>query len=144
MKSTYFDERQIQLRGQIFLHGYVLALTLILLNAFLQDNGIVWADPFYQNLLIFVASITLVSIEFIVRGVYFGQRKTPWPQIYLFGALSLVLTFFCLNDLIQGAALVENTGLSDRGAVLVFDAMFIATALVALIHTVRERRKNKD
>ncbi|MDR0381236.1 MAG: hypothetical protein LBH86_04510 [Oscillospiraceae bacterium] len=143
MNANCFDERQLQARGQIFFHGFASALALILCNAFLQESGVVWASPFNQNLLIGMLAVTVVSIESLVRGVYFGRQKTPWRQIGLFGVASVVLTGICLRNLLQGAALVENSALSAKGAALVFDGMFLATTLVALAQVMTERRKNR-
>ncbi|MDR1131773.1 MAG: hypothetical protein LBL15_05090 [Oscillospiraceae bacterium] len=142
MNKNQFDERQLKIRGQVFFHGLISALALVLFNAFLQDDGMIWASPFYQNLLIFMAVVTVVSIDAILRGVYFGQRKRPWLQIGFFGILSVVLTGFCLRDLLQGAALTENAGLTGKGASLVFDSMFVAITLIGAIKALAEKHKN--
>jgi hypothetical protein len=144
MKTRRFDERQRQIRGEAFFHGFIAALALIMLNGFLQDGGIVWAGPLDQSLLISMAAVMAVTIELLLRGAYFGQQKGLWLQIGLFGAVSVLLTYSCLRDLMRGAALVENSRLSGRGVTLIFDGMFVAMMLVGLIKAAAERRKNRE
>jgi hypothetical protein len=144
MNKKPFDERQLTIRGKVFSHGLIVALALVLFNAFLQGSKVVWANSFDQNLLIFMAIITFVSIESILRDVYFWQLKTPWPQIALFGIVSIVLTAFCLRDILRGATFIENSGLTETGSHLVFDTMFIATALIGVIKVLSERRSSDE
>jgi hypothetical protein len=142
--NKQFDERQVQVRGQVFFHGFLVAMALLLLNAALQGSGIVWASPFNQNILIFVAIVTVVSIESILRSVYFGQHKRPWVIIGLFGSISVMLALSCVADLARGAAFIDGSGLSGKGSFLVFAMMFIAIDVAACIKTIKERRKDKE
>jgi hypothetical protein len=144
MKTNHFDERQIQIRGQVFCHGFVAALALILFNSFLQDNGILWAEPFAQNLIIAMAAITVVSIEFIMRGVYFGLQKKPLVQMVVFGILSVILAGFTVKNLAQGVAFAENHALTENGATLVVGGMFIAITLIALMRVLIERKRTRE
>ena len=39
-----FDERQLKIRGAVYLHTLIVMALLILANAFLRMNGVIWAD----------------------------------------------------------------------------------------------------
>jgi len=75
--AKQFDERQLRIRGQIFFHGFLVALALLLINAFLQDNAIVWANAFDQNIMIIMVTVMTVSIEAILRGAFFWTAPKP-------------------------------------------------------------------
>ena len=62
IEKKKFDERQLQIRGDIFKHGFLAAGTLMLFNAFLQGEGIEWANGFQQNILMLIFIVTVVSI----------------------------------------------------------------------------------
>ena len=94
MKTEQFDERQTQIRGNVFFRGLLFAMGLVLINAFLQDNGVIWASGFYQNILVFLATTMFVSIEAILRGVFFRHRQTHWPMIGLYGVGGIVIIVY--------------------------------------------------
>jgi hypothetical protein len=142
MNKKQYDERQLQVRGQVFFHGFFVAVVLLLLNAFLQSNDIVWASPFNQNILIVAALVAVVSIELILRGAYFGQHKRPWVLIGLFGILSVLLAVSLIIDFVQGEAFIDGAGLSEHCATAVFAAVFITITITATLKTVVERRKD--
>jgi hypothetical protein len=143
MNTKQYDERQVQVRGQVFFHGFIVALALLMLNAFLQGLEIVWASPFNQNILICLVMITVASIELIIRGAYFGRQKSHWVFICLFGVTSIALAVSCLISFAQGADLITSSGLSQKGAYLIWSVMFIAIAVAAAVKTGIEWRKDK-
>lgn len=144
MKTNQFDERQLQIRGQVFAHGMYVALALLLINALLQGCDIAWASGFHQNILMFIAAVTVVSVEAIVRGAYFAGKAPARMIIGIFGVISLVLLFGSLRHIAQGAALTENGGLTDSGFSLVYLVMPISITAAGAAKGVMEKRKNGE
>lgn len=64
------DERQLLQRGDVFQHGLVLFFILVMANAFLKQEGIIWAEGMWENLLIIWAVIALCLGEFAVKEIY--------------------------------------------------------------------------
>lgn len=141
MKSKYFDERQLQIRGEIFFHGLVTAIALLLVNAFLLGNNIVWASGFHQNILIIMLTGTVVIIEAIFRDAFFGMGQMRWPIIGAFGVISLVLLFFCVSRIIQGAALIENGELTVNGYLSFYTTMPVSITVAGIIMEINEKKK---
>jgi len=144
MKTEQFDERQTQIRGNVFFRGLLFAMGLVLINAFLQDNGVIWASGFYQNILVFLATTMFVSIEAILRGVFFRHRQTHWPMIGLYGVGGIVIIVYELVKFSQGAVLIENGGLSTKGATFVAGLMFAIAAIVGVSKELSEKRRKSE
>jgi hypothetical protein len=71
MKGKEFDERQLLIRGKVFFHGFMALTILLLINAWLQSFGILWASGFQQHVVILMIAVTVTSVEAILRGAYF-------------------------------------------------------------------------
>jgi len=139
-----FDERQLQIRGQIFFHGLLVILALVLINGFLQDNMIAWANGFDQSLLIIIATVMLVSIEAILRGAFFGQRQTHWPMIGVYGVCAAIIIIFYAVRFLQGAVFVQNGGLSNYGANFTTGLMLAIATIIGVCNELSDRREKSE
>lgn len=139
-----FDERQLQIRKNIFKHGFLVAIGALLLNAFLNSMNIVWASTFDQNIIIFFLIITVVSIEFHVNDVYFGKGVSRVPIISLFGFLGIILVVLSGTHFAQGATFIVNGGLTDEGARFICSAMLLSNALCGIVQYLRNNRTEKQ
>ena len=142
--KTDFDERQMQIRGQVFFHGFILALVLLLINAVLQSNGVVWASGFHQNVILMVLISTVAALEAIIRGVYFGNGKTRWTILGTFGLLSIFLWVLNIQHIIQGSSVFEDRALTSNGFSVALAIMFSLTTVVGLIVEIRDKRKDSE
>ena len=43
------DERQLLQRGNVFQHTLILLVVLLIANAFLKEEGIVWAEGMWKT-----------------------------------------------------------------------------------------------
>jgi hypothetical protein len=141
--NNLLDERQIQVRAKIFLRDFILLSGLLLLNGFLQEKGFVWATPFWQSLILVLAVVAATSVEFILRGVYFGQApaKPAWILSCLGAEAALLLSL--LVDLSAGEVLVEGATLTINGVKLVVLLLLSPITLTAIVKTTIERRKER-
>lgn len=64
------DERQLLQRGDVYKHGIILFFVLLLVNAFLKEQGITWAEGMWENILIIWAVIALCLGEFAIKDIY--------------------------------------------------------------------------
>ena len=144
MKTKQFDERQMQIRGKIFFRGFITAVALLLINAFLQSYDVVWASGFHQNILILMVAVTVVSVESILRGAYFDSEQRHRIVIVIFGILSLVLLFFSMRHMINGDAFIDNNILTDNGFSLAFAIMTVTITIVGIIKGFIERQQNDE
>jgi hypothetical protein len=138
-----FDERQLQIRKNIFKHGFLVAIGALLLNAFLNDRGIVWASGFHQNIFILVLIITTVSVEFHIRNVYFGRGIPRVPILGILGICVVVLAILSGIHFVEGAAFITNGSLTDEGTSVILCAMFSVDISCGIIQSLRNNRTEK-
>jgi len=144
MISRDFDERQLQIRGEIFFHGLITALALLLINALLLGNNIVWATGFQQNIVIIVLIGMVVIIKAILRDAFFGMGQMRWPIIGTFGVVSLVLLAWGVGSVVYGNALFSEGMLTDTGFLLASAIMPVSVTIAGLAKEIVESRNNKD
>jgi hypothetical protein len=140
LEKEKFDERQLQIRGDIFKHGFLIAGALMLLNAFLQGEGIEWANGFQRNVLMFILASTVVSIEFHLRGVYFGKGGRRKAFIAIFGFCSVFLLVLSVIHYVQGEKFVADYRLTDNGFSIVCGIVFLLNTICAIVQLFREKQ----
>jgi hypothetical protein len=143
MKKEPFDERQLQIRKNIFKHGFFVAIGALLLNAFLNDIGIVWANALHQNILILVMIITVVSVEFHAHNVYFERNIPRAPMLGAIGGCALILAVFSGIHFAYGATFIANGSLTDEGAMVIYCVMFLVNTSYGIIQSLRSNRDEK-
>jgi len=112
----------------------------------LQDAGIVWASGHFQNWAIMLLVVTVVAVESIFRGAYFGKSVLRWcvMWVYVVGLLA-ILTYFVVF-ILRGAlpVMVEDAALTDSGffiIIAVHMALMFATGIIAEIRDSRANSK---
>ena len=140
--KTDFDERQLQIRGKVFFHGFITTIILLLINAFLHSSDIVWASGFHQNVILMVIITTIVTLEAIIRGVYFGNGKTRWIVLGVFGSLSLLLLILTIQHILHGTTIIEDAALTSNGFSLALAVMFTLTTVVGIVVELKEKRRD--
>ena len=140
--KTDFDERQLQIRGKVFFHGFITTIILLLINAFLHSSDIVWASGFHQNVILMVIITTIVTLEAIIRGVYFGNGKTRWIVLGVFGSLSLLLLILNIQYILRGTTIIEDAALTSNGFSLALAVMFTLTTVVGIVVELKEKRRD--
>ena len=140
MERNQFDERQLQIRGNIFKHGFLAAIAALLINAFLQGEGIVWARPFDQNILIIVLILTVFSAESHIHGVFFGKSKQRVMVITLLGSCALILTVISGIHFVGGARFAVDGGLTSEGVFMVHGMLFLLNTVCSVIQLIKEKK----
>jgi len=139
-----FDERQLKIRGGIFFRGLMITFALLLTNALLQANDIVWASGFHQNIIIGMSVSNYILVEAILRDAFFGMGQMRWPIIGTFGVISLVFIFVVASSFIRGNMLVYDGMLNDYGFVLIAAILPVSVTIAGLVKEVAEKCSNKD
>lgn len=134
------DERQLLQRGDVFQHGILLFFALVMANAFLKEEGVIWADGMWENLLIIWAVIALCLGEYAVKEIYpIGGGMTVIYVIEgLCGAFLLVMG---IAEGIMGDALVMGHTLTRTGAQVIQGALMVLLLLVFCGKKVYNHRK---
>ncbi|MCL2077442.1 MAG: hypothetical protein FWH08_03435 [Oscillospiraceae bacterium] len=140
-----YDERQLQVRGDIFKHGFLATMCFLLMNGVLNSNGFVWAGALEQNILIIMLASTIISVESILRGAYFGRTHKPWHVVIAFGGLIFSQLFFLFSHLKDGETFTENNMLTRLGfttGILIFVGIIAVTGVIKLIYNKKQEKEN--
>ena len=136
------DERQLLQRGDVFQHGIIVFFFLLLVNAFLKEEGIVWAEGMWENLLIIWVVIALCLGEYAVKEIY----PTGGGMSVIYIIEGLCGAFLFVMGIIEAATgeepiFVEPHVLSRTGAQIIQGFLMIALLLVFCGKKVYNRRK---
>lgn len=148
MKSKLFgcrnelDERQLLQRGDVFQHGIILFFALLMVNAFLKEEGIVWAEGMWENLLIIWAVIVLCLGEYAIKEIYpIGGGMTV--TYVLEGACGAFLFIMGVMEVSMGwePLALEGGALSRTGAQIIQGFLMVLLLLVFCGKKVYNHRK---
>ena len=142
--NNIFDERQLQIRGEVFFHGLLTVFALLLINAFLQGFDIVWASGFHQNIIIIIIAGMVVIVEAILRDAFFGMGHMRWPIIGTFGVVSVVLGAGVVTIFVQSHPLVYDGMLTNYGFLLIAAVMPVSVTLAGLVKEIIEKRSQDE
>lgn len=139
-----FDERQFKIRGEVYKHGWIFTVALLLVNFFVTDFlGYEWARAPHMFFLCALVSIGFFAVEAIVRDVFTGRqawRAEVIPAIELIAAGSMFVAAF--RKYFGGGVLFAEGGMLTRnGVALATAAVFAAVGIVALAKLARGRRE---
>jgi len=143
-KFANFDERQLQIRGDIFKHSLFAAFAVLLINAFLQSKGVVWANGFQQNILMMIFIMTVGTVEFIMRGVYFGNGGGGKVFVAAISSGSVFLPALCVLHYAKGEKFLAGHTLTDNGFHFVFGLMISISSICSLVQALREKKAERD
>ncbi len=138
MGDDGLDERQLLLRGNVYKHSLILMMALLLIDGFLRDEGMVWAQGMWGNILIFWAGMGLALVEFILRDILPRSRRQNSLYIFL-GLCGLVLAV-----LIGTSIFIENGALNTRGAGLIQAAVMLGVCLLFIGKRVYDGRRRDE
>jgi len=128
-KLEQFDEREEAIRDRVFMHGFFILAALLLFDHSLELFKV---QPFGRptSLVYLAIAITVVSIEFIIRGVYFGCKDTPKTRLK--STLGMVVVFgFNLGVTCYGLLTVDS--FAENGQLTIWGGNIILFSSLTLI-----------
>ena len=149
---SIYDERQLQIYGEIYKHGFFVTAITLGLNAIVSHFGIVWASGFSQNILMLMFISTFMCIEMIIRNVFFGKTTKPVIILIAIGGFAGFIISFTINVITGHNAepAAHHTGfiadgmLTDLGSMVVTLAMAALIVLAGLIKHIHNKAKEKN
>ena len=130
-KIKKLDELQLLKRGNIFKHGMICLIGLLLLNTLLYSQGIEWASGKWAELTIILFTIVLCSIEFILYDIYPLTENKQKHLIYFLGLFGFVALIDCIYDLIVGkSGIVVDGKITETALGIIYGLMFISVFVV--------------
>ncbi|HEY9058906.1 MAG TPA: hypothetical protein VIO64_00150 [Pseudobacteroides sp.] len=137
MKKCNFDERQLFIRGNIFKHVTIIMAALLILNAFLMDNGIIWADAIHSNFIILLISVAFGSIEMIFKEAYIQKNSAQKISVILIGILSGALIILSLIDFfVVGDKFIARNQLTHEGGTFIVSVLLFSIFVGFIIKSI--------
>lgn len=144
MGKDGLDERQLMLRGNVYKHSLIVFMALLLIDGFLKEEGIVWAQGMWGNILIFWAGAGLAMAEFILRDIL--PRSPRQNSVYIMlGLCGLMLLGLGSFDIFaKHEPLIEGGALTTLGAGLIQAAVMLTVCLLFIGRRIYERRRGDE
>ena len=133
-----FDERQLRVRGDVFLHGLIEALVLMAVLLAVPRG---WAPSLYPSLIAAVAVVIAASVEMIWRGAYLplGRRGERMRRFWrVVGAVyAVILVLYVVAAVVGDGGLWSDGALTGAGA---FAVLYLLICVIPLMLLLADRR----
>jgi len=139
-KVKEFDERQIQLQGKIFKHGFYLLFLLLMLNSLLPT----WANDKFQGYLIAMLAVTVVHVILAVFGLIYGKKSKTKTILGMLAFGFIFIPYVLIRIVDSGQSFVEDGMLSNTGFGVVLLVVIIINAVCPLIQLARDKKANRE
>lgn len=135
------DERQLLQRGNVFQHAFLLLVAVLGVDAFLKDQGIVWAEGMWEHILIVWAALTLCFCEFIFLEIYpmGAGQSTFYIVLGITGAV--ILGFSIFHFLSGDEVFLTGHTLTAQGAMTIEAGLLLAIFVTYLGRAIYKKRK---
>lgn len=137
------DERQLLQRGNTLKHGLITMSFLVLLDAFLKDNGIFIVEGVWSSILIVVLVSVLCIHENILRDVLNIEEKFSNLWVLLFGIGGVILLIWSIIDIASGFVSVMIDGQLTREGVSLVMAICWSSLLFTYFYKKTELKKTE-
>lgn len=132
------DERQIYLRGTTFRNIYVILIAYLIIDAFLQSNGIKLVEGIWGNITIVVLTSAYGIIDMILREIVDLEERS---NRFLFGILGVLGIFLFVMGIIEGVILKQwsffnGSSFSEEGVRFLFGIAWMLVG-IAWLYKVR-------
>lgn len=142
-----FDERQVLIRGKIFMHMYIILVIFLFFNALLYSFDIIWINGFHSSILITMIATAIGSVEAIVRDVYFKNTRESFLALSLL-VIGTSLFILSIMHIIDGASIISDGELTQEGFSFILSltilSIGISGVLKFLINKKKEHREGKE
>lgn len=138
MKNN-FDERQLQIRGDIFKHAFILFVIFLSMDVVYSSifNG---AHPFgaVTGGIIIIVTLALTSIEMILKEVYVNMLKQQNKIIELMG-ISGSIALFCnvISIIREQKPMMVHYEMQESYAMVILDVCIL---LIVVVNYMKQRK----
>lgn len=135
-------EKQLKIRGSVYLHSLLALIGMVFLNGYLRFKGIYWCDELNGAVIMLMLPVTLGVIELLVRDVYPGNAGSILMLVGVFGVCGLIgfIPAF-LNLLVSDASFLTYGSLTADGSRLLLSLCCLTITAAALVRYLRSSAK---
>ena len=145
MDKHKLDERQLMIRGDIFMHGYFIIGALLILYAFILDAGLFEIEGVFSNIVILGISGTICVIEKIYRDVVDTSNIRMMILIIMLGVIGITsMVNGIMSAVSNGEILMSASMLSQTGSIILISVCEILIVLVYVVKILVSRGKVED
>lgn len=141
-KKNKLDERQLQIRGNIYYRGLTIVSTLVILDfyvcTFFKYD---WIVGKWDSLIILFVGITYITIEMIRHEIY-PLTSAKYRLFFIFViAFGTVFSLLPIHAMVQrGLPFLENYQITNIGAFLLFASMYVMIGIAYIVKIIYNKR----
>ncbi|MCL2445949.1 MAG: hypothetical protein FWD06_04190 [Oscillospiraceae bacterium] len=138
-----FDEREINIRNRVMVRGLYVLAGLLAIDYLLKAFSVHWAHGPWNNIIYVALAGSVIMVEFILRGVYFGHRDTPKTRLMLMLFVTAIWGFNIFMNL-RLFSFAEYGQLTMDGATLIAFVLITLTFACGTVRAAHDLRKGKQ
>ncbi|MDR1387212.1 MAG: hypothetical protein LBJ44_06420 [Propionibacteriaceae bacterium] len=142
-RRTNYDERQLRLRGDCFMHGFVVMCALCILQVFLSRPDSHWS-PGPMGVLSLLIGLSVVTVEMIARGAYFGLKPSSRPAVAILLVLASAVLWVVAIVHLLADQVWSGGGLTETGYALIDAIVFTSVPIAIAFKAGLERRRSDE
>lgn len=138
MKNN-FDERQLQIRGDIFKHAFILFVIFLSMDV-VYSSIFDGAHPFgaVTGGIIIIVILALTSIEMILKEVYVNMLKQQNKIIMIMGICgSIALLCHVISIVIEQKPVMVHYEIQESYAMVILDLCIL---LIVIVNCIKQRK----
>lgn len=132
-KIKDYDERELQIRGKVFMHSFMLALLLLVLTSF---SDFIFYDHGREGFVFVFILMSQTMSELILTGGI-GRSKLLTAVMI---ALTVIGIFFTVSGILQGELLIDNK-LTLNANILIEGILMLIIPLVFFIKMSLDKKR---
>lgn len=142
--NNKFDERQLLVRGKVFMFGFIYLGIYMLLNALIRDNGILWADEPTAAVLGIMSAVCICSVILILKDAYSAPNSNMWTVAVVIMSIAAVVSLLCGIDgwIVNG--FVEKGTITIAARTTLLGVFFLIISCVYWVKKFLDKREESN
>ena len=149
MKKQKYDERQIMIQNKITAYLFTGLAVLVLLNAFLRNIGIKWAESELYSYCIIIETVTIPGYFIMLfKDAYMTSFKSRIICSLFFCIISLITMILSIDNIFSGCPVCEkiisNGSLTSSGSLLISAILLLIFGLGGFVKILFDKLKKEE
>ena len=139
------DERQLLVRGKIFMHTTFVFVGLLLLEIILQGIWqITFFDGIWSKVMIILFANSAMSSEMVWRDVHPLPLKPKIVLHTILEVMGIIIIIAAIVEFTNGANFTAEKALSETAAMLLMGVLFLCGGVIYFIKELKTKSKKEE
>lgn len=138
-----FDERQLKIRGHIFIHGYIFIAVYMLVTALISSSDMLWFNETANVMVGLGLSVALCCIEMILHEAYEPISENRHVAMSILMVALLVGIIGGINKIIKFGFVINGNISEDLGYIIFNLSLELVSVIYWIKHFIDKKNKNR-